>query len=105
MARKVSTIITDDIDGSQGAEAVGFGIDGMAYEIDLGPANRERLHSSLLPFIAAGRRAGQRKSARRTRSRSDTTAIRSWAQEQGLHIAERGRISAEIVSQYDAAHK
>jgi hypothetical protein len=28
-------VITDDLDGSQGAETVAFGLDGVSYEIDL----------------------------------------------------------------------
>jgi nucleoid-associated protein Lsr2 len=31
-------------------------------------------------------------------------AIRQWAREQGLQVSDRGRIPAEIVARYDAAH-
>jgi len=30
--------------------------------------------------------------------------VRAWAKEQGLKISERGRIGAEIMQQYEAAH-
>lgn len=104
MSKRVSTVITDDLDGSSGAEAIRFSIDGLAYEIDLGPANRERMHASLRPFIDAGRRMGVKKSAGRKASRTDLAAVRAWAVEQGLNVAERGRISADVMTKYDAAH-
>lgn len=36
MSKSVSVIITDDLDGSENAETVSFGFDGVIYEIDLG---------------------------------------------------------------------
>ena len=36
MSKSVSVIITDDLDGSENAETVSFGFDGVTYEIDLG---------------------------------------------------------------------
>lgn len=104
MATRVNTVITDDLDGSAAAEAVRFSFGGSAYEIDLGPANRERMQKSLQPFMEAGRRVGPKRPARRTASLVDTAAIRTWAQGQGLEVAERGRISADIVEKYNAAH-
>jgi len=35
---------------------------------------------------------------------ADRAAIRAWAREAGLNVSARGRISAEIMSQYEAAH-
>lgn len=104
MAKKVNTVVTDDLDGSTAAEAVRFSFAGSGYEIDLGPANRERFRQSLQPFIDAGRRVGYKRSSRSSSPRLDTAAIRAWAQDQGLRVAERGRISAEVVSKYNAAH-
>ena len=56
MSKSVSVIITDDLDGSQNAETVLFGLDGVTYEVDLGRKNRARLERALAPFIEAGRR-------------------------------------------------
>ena len=81
-----------------------FSFDGMAYEIDLGPANRERLRTSLQPFVDVGRHVARRKSSRSSSARRETAAIRAWAMDQGLNVAERGRISADVVSKYNAAH-
>lgn len=108
MTKNVSVVIVDDIDGSPGAETVTFGMDGVSYEIDLGPPNRARLAGVLAPFIAAGRRAGRGSSRRGPgpggRSRVDRAAVRAWAREAGLAVSERGRISAEVMRQYEAVH-
>lgn len=54
MSKRVSVIITDDLDGSGNAETVSFGFDGVTYEVDLGKKNRTRLEKALAPFIEAG---------------------------------------------------
>jgi len=108
MAKNVPVVITDDLDGSQAAETVAFGLDGVSYEIDLAQPNRARLAGALAPFIAAGRRVsrGSRRRGAGTAAgpRVDRAAVRAWAQEAGLAVPERGRISAEVMNQYDAAH-
>ena len=53
MSKRVSVIITDDLDGSGNAETVSFGFGGVTYEIDLGKKNRARLEKALAPFIEA----------------------------------------------------
>src|SRR5215471_6664469 len=68
MARTVSVVITDDMDGSPDAETVTFGLNGVTYEIDLAEANRAKLSGAFAPFIAAGRRSsrgGRRRGAGR----------------------------------------
>jgi hypothetical protein len=107
MAKSVSVIITDDLDGSENAETVSSGFDGVTYEIDLGKKNRSRLKKALAPFIEAGRRAPR--SRRRGASRpggspAGRSAVRAWARAAGLKVSGRGRISADIMRQYDAAH-
>lgn len=104
MAKTVNVIVTDDIDGSPGARAVSFSFRGQSYDIDLGPLNQRRLQESLQPFIDAGRLIGRPASRRPTAKRTDYAAIRTWAAGQGLHVSERGRLSAEVLSKYDAAH-
>jgi hypothetical protein len=107
MAKSVNVVITDDLDGSPGAETVSFGIDGHSYEIDLGQKNLTRLQKSLQPFIEAGRRTAHRRAAKPARGAAsgvDRAEVRAWAVAQGLKVSERGRISAEVLSKYDAAH-
>ena len=107
MAKTVSVLVTDDLDGTSEAETVGFSFNGQSYEIDLGEKNRAKLQKSLQPFMDAGRRASQRRAIRPTRvaaPRIDRAAVRAWAVAQGLKVSERGRISAEVLSKYEAAH-
>ncbi|HUJ07720.1 MAG TPA: Lsr2 family protein [Streptosporangiaceae bacterium] len=108
MSRNVAVVITDDLDGSADAESISFGFDGVAYEIDLSSANRAKLEKAFAPFISAGRRvrssARARAGGRSGGSAADRAAVRAWAREKGLQVSERGRISAEILRQYDAAH-
>lgn len=106
MSKSVSVIVTDDLDGSANAETVSFGLDGVAYEVDLGQKNRSKLENALAPFIEAGRRVpvgGRRRRAGRSGSAIDHTAVRAWARAAGLKVSERGRISADIMRQYEAS--
>jgi Lsr2 len=107
MAKTVSVVVTDDLDGTPDAETVAFSVEGQSYEIDLGQKNLAKLQKSLQPFMDAGRRTALRKTARPTRgpgARIDRAAVRAWATAQGLQVSERGRISAEVMSKYEAAH-
>jgi hypothetical protein len=107
MAKTVNVVVTDDLDGASEAETVAFAYNGQAYEIDLGQKNRARLEKSLRPFMEAGRRATQARAVKTVHGNAvkvDRTAVRAWAAGQGLKVSERGRISAEIMSKYEAAH-
>jgi hypothetical protein len=107
MAKTVNVVVTDDLDGAPQAETVAFAYNGQAYEIDLGQKNRAKLEKSLQPFMDAGRRSTQPRTVKTVRGNSakvDRTAVRAWATAQGLKVSERGRISAEIMSKYEAAH-
>ncbi len=108
MSKSVSVIVTDDLDGSENAETVSFGLDGVVYEIDLAERNRVKLEKALAPFIEAGRKApraaARRGAGRQGGSSVDRGAVRAWARERGLKVSERGRVSADIMRQYEAAH-
>jgi hypothetical protein len=57
MATRIIRI--DDIDGSDGAEAVTFELDHRAYEIDLCARNRIRFMRAIEPFIDRARLVDQ----------------------------------------------
>src|SRR5260370_382562 len=105
MVKNVSVTITDDLDGSPGAETVAFGLDGVHYEIDLVELNRARLAGALVPFIAAGRRVGRdvrRGSGPAGRPRPDRRAGRAWARAAGPGGAGAGPARAPGVGQEGA---
>jgi nucleoid-associated protein Lsr2 len=108
MARSVAVVVTDDLDGSPDAETVTFGLDGMTYEIDLSADNRARLERDFAPYMEAGRRISRGRirgsQGRPAAPRIDRAAVRAWAKENGFQVSERGRISAELMSQYESAH-
>ena len=107
MAQKVQTLYIDDIDGSKAAATVRFGLDGADYEIDLSVAHSEELHKALALYVAHARKVGgtskRAPRGRRADSAIDTTAVRTWAREQGIDIKDRGRVPADIVARYEAA--
>ena len=112
----IKTVLIDDFDGtplSGNSSSTTFSINGAQYEIDLGPANAQKLKDALAPFVKAGRRVGasssagakaapRRRSGRHSNGANDVTAIRAWAQAQGLKVGDRGRIPAEILAAYAA---
>lgn len=108
MAQRTQVIYTDDLDGSEAAGTVRFGLDGKDFEIDLSTANSDKLAKALEPFIAAARKVSARTNVRHAalpaRKRHDLSAVRTWAREQGLKVSERGRIPSEVIAKYEAAH-
>lgn len=110
MAQKVNITLVDDIDGSEASETINFGLDGAAYEIDLNEGNASALRDALSAYVGHARRISgttrrtSRKSASTASGKSNTKDVRSWAQQHGMEISERGRIPAEVQRAYDAAH-
>lgn len=60
MAKKIVVSLIDDIDGSEGADTVSFGLDGVSYEIDLAEANADTLRGALGPYVEHGLRVSGR---------------------------------------------
>jgi hypothetical protein len=113
MAKTVNVVITDDIDGSADARTVTFAYQGQQFEIDLAEKNRAAFLAVLKPFIDAahvapgGRRRRGAAGGRRSRGSFsvDRAAVRAWAAKQGIQVAERGRIRADVLEKYAAAHE
>src|SRR5919112_199939 len=110
MAQKVQVVLIDDLDGGDATETVTFGLDGATYEIDLSENNAAQLRDALAPWVGNGRRISGRatrpsgrRGASSPSSSTDTTAIRSWAKDNGHIVSERGRISAKVQEAYAAA--
>ncbi|MDQ1485501.1 MAG: hypothetical protein QOJ62_1194 [Actinomycetota bacterium] len=116
MAQKVEVTLVDDLDGGSADETMTFALDGVSFEIDLSKSNAKKFRDSLNPYVSAARRVS-RAGARSGRARSrggraragsngevETSDIRAWARSRGIKVNERGRISADIVSQYESAH-
>jgi uncharacterized membrane protein len=114
MAKRTVVTISDDLDGSAGAEPVSFGLDNRAYEIDLGPKNRAKLDKALKPYVEASRRvaAGSAGSKRAVGSAAASSgmdaaelrALRAWAEVQGFTVGSRGRIASSVIEAYRASN-
>jgi hypothetical protein len=119
MAQQVNVKFVDDLDGSDAAGTVSFGLDGRTYEIDLSDDNAARLRDSLAAFVGAARKSGgsaatgSRRTQKMTASssrrpqpldREQTAAIRAWARKNGHQVSDRGRISKPVIDAFQAAH-
>ncbi|GLY44079.1 hypothetical protein Amsp01_101020 [Amycolatopsis sp. NBRC 101858] len=61
MAKNTAVRVLDDLTGEAAAETVGFGLDGIDYDIDLSFTNADALRELLQRYADAGRRTGGRK--------------------------------------------
>lgn len=110
MAQKVQVLLVCDVcdGGKAGTETIGFGLDGASYEIDLCDKHAKTLRDSMAQFVGAARRATTTRGRGRGRSsggdRQRTQEIRAWARKKGIKVSERGRLSSDIVAQYEAAN-
>jgi hypothetical protein len=106
VAQRTQVLYVDDIDGSEAEGTVRFGIGGTEYEIDLNKKHSDQFARALGPFIAAARKVpSSRRPARGTRApRHDQSAVRAWARAQGIKVSDRGRIPADVLARYHAAH-
>jgi hypothetical protein len=114
MAKKIITVLTDDLNGETADRTVEFALDGISYTIDLSDVNAGKLRKALEPYLAAGTRqgrvgggSGRRRPARPdvpvTRTgRDENKAIREWALNNGRTISARGRIPTEVVAAYQS---
>jgi hypothetical protein len=112
MAKTVTVAITDDIDGSPDAQPLTFAYQGQQFEIDLAEKNQAAFLTSLKPFIDAAHVSGRRRRRETTGAQRsggtisvDRGAVRTWAAKQGIEVAERGRIRADVLERYAAAHE
>lgn len=118
MARKVIYQLVDDLDNTPleegDGETIEFSLDGNDYEIDLSEGHAKVLRTMLGKYIAVARRPESSSTPRRTRStnsrparstpRGDLAEVRSWANENGYTVSDRGRVPLAVLEAYDAAH-
>jgi hypothetical protein len=106
MAQRTRVVFTDDIDGSEAAGTVRFGLAGATYEVDLSTKNADKLAKILQPYIAAARKAGgsPRRAAKNPRPAGPTPQeVRTWARAEGIDVKDKGRVPAELIVRFQAA--
>jgi hypothetical protein len=112
MAKRTIEVFHDDLDGSEGASTVKFGLDGKSYEIDLSESHEKELRKALDKYVGAATQVtAQSASASGRRkygtgpARRDTKHIREWLRNvEGVEISDRGRIPTDLMNRYNAAH-
>lgn len=130
MSREQITVIKDDLDGTpitedDGESLIEFAFGGVDYNIDLNAKNRAKFEKAMAPFVEHATevepepepivlpRSATTRRTRSTggassgsgRSKEELEAIRAWGRQKGHQISDRGRISANIIEEFDAAHK
>lgn len=109
MAKRTTVTIHDDLDGSEGASTVKFGLDGKSYEIDLNGKHEAELRKALEKYVAAATQVTASESTTSTGrrkygtgpARRDTKHIREWLRSQGIEISDRGRIPTDLMGKYE----
>ncbi|MEV7099686.1 Lsr2 family protein [Amycolatopsis sp. NPDC051045] len=119
MTKRVTIEILDDTDGSPAEQTVPFGLDGVAYEIDLSTTNANALREALSPYVVSARRTGGRRIKGAVGQPTDSTKqepkpstsytathdIRTWARENGYEVADQGRIAKTIIEAYRSSRR
>jgi hypothetical protein len=106
VAQRTQVLYVDDIDGSDAEGTVRFALGGTDYEIDLSKKHADEFAKAIGPFIEAARKVtSPRRAARGPRApRHDQSDVRAWARDQGIKVSNRGRIPADVLARYNAAH-
>ena len=123
MASVTETKLVCDISGEKADETITFGLDGTVYDIDLTRDLAGELRDELARYLAKARRTGKLGAAAVARKpgrsagaestgaaiaragREQTQAVREWARNHGLTVSDRGRISAQVQTAFDEAHR
>ena len=114
--------LIDDLDGKPIDTGLGhevtFSYQGSDYRIDLRPTNADKIEAVFAPYIKAAEKvsyagkprkqtstaAKAAKAAGSGRSAEQLKAIRDWAGNNGFDVSPRGRIKADVIDAFDAAH-
>jgi hypothetical protein len=103
--QRVEVQLEDDLTGGPADETVEFGIDGRTYAVDLNARHAAEFRRQLARFVEHARpaRSRGRGTIRTAASRQRSRQIRAWAEQQGLAVAEHGRLPGNIIHEYEAA--
>lgn len=100
MAQKVNVILVDDIDGTEAAETVAFGLDGRTYEIDLNSKNAAKLRKQIEDYAAKARLVRSGKFGVKKAPLNNNKAVRDWAKTVGIEVSPQGRIPQHVIDAY-----
>jgi len=126
MAKQVVEVIVDDLTGQPidgEVHSITLMVNERSTQVDLSEDNAKRLETFLAPYFAGqsspkpttrdkATTAPAQKSRTRTQLPTQPTAksrqaleeIRSWAKQNGMKVADRGRIPFAVMDAYTRAH-
>jgi hypothetical protein len=108
MARQITEVLIDDIDGGNASVSVQFSYEGKSYEIDLNKRNAKKFDDLMKPWITAARRVSAKSGpARKSTTTSDPAylaQVRAWAKANGHQVSARGRIAQQTLDAFKAAN-
>jgi Lsr2 len=84
-----------------------FSFDGRDYELDLCVMHSNRFDQTINRYAEHARKSSAHPShvKRRTAAhRQHSAHVRAWAKTMGIEVGDRGRIPADVVTRYEAAH-
>lgn len=111
--------LIDDLDGKPIDTGLGhevtFSYQGADYRIDLRPTNADKIETAFAPYIKVAEKVSSAGKARAKvsaatkpsgsgRSAEQLKAIREWAGKNGFDVSPRGRVRADVIDAFDAAH-
>lgn len=109
MARVTITQYICDLTGQPVEEdehvAIEFTVNGTAYVMDTDKDGAAKFDKAMKPYTDAARVVKASRGTRKSASQERTRKIREWAVSQGFDVADRGRVPAKVVEQYEKAHK
>lgn len=115
VAQKVSVTFACDYDAREipaGEQLTRtFSLDDRNYEIDLCEKHSQKFDESLKRFAEKARKAHTASTTRVPKTKRRTAAhrqhsadVRSWAQQTGIQVNDRGRIPAHVIAKYESNH-
>ena len=109
MARVTITQYICDLTGQPVEEdehvAIEFTVNGITYTLDTDKDGAAKFDEAMKPYTEVARTVKAPRRPRKSGNAERTRTIREWALSQGIGVADRGRIPATIVEQYENAHK
>jgi hypothetical protein len=113
VAQKVSVTYACDYDQKeipQGQHRVRrFSFDGRDYETDLCAMHSDGFDETVSWYARYARKSSSPRMPsvkRRTAAhRQHSASVRAWAKTMGIAVGDRGRIPADVVARYEAAHR
>lgn len=122
MAKRKLVTLIDDLDGTEPACSVEFGIDGLLFVADLSETHQRELFEGLSKFIAAAtpqgryrirgegrtdRQGAYRQAKGRLATRSEAEGrsreVRAWAAQVGIFVHPQGRVPQQVIEQFEQA--